>query len=395
MNRPGAAAAMSTRHVSRRSFLAGAGAAAALTRIPRARADGGKTLRILCWRGYDNIDAVKVYSAETGYTVRADYLGANDEIFLKLRAGGLGLYDLITPGNGVVSALVGNKLIQPLDETKLSTTAQCLPPFQRPAWSIVNSVFYAAPYIWGTAPMIYASKQIDAPASWTDLLHDDFIGKIVLTNDSISNIMIWNRALGADDPAHVSPAQLNATIQALVRIKREFATTYTSDMNVVAERLASGKAAVSTTGWESIPAFNGYRDAGLAVARPDPGVFSFCDNLCIVSGAPNPDAAYAFIEHMRGSDAQVLMANAMKRGTVNADAVARIDSYARGAYDYAQLDAFLARSPFYGFPPFEISDDSIASYVDWVNAWETVTNAKIGSMKPTTPVAIPAGTPQR
>jgi len=368
------------------------GAAAAISKVPRARA-AGKTLRLLCWRGYDNSDALAAFVLKTGYSVRADYIGANDEIFLKLRSGGLGRYDLITPANGVIEALVGNDLIQPLDETRLTTNAQCLPQFQRPSWSTVKDVFYAAPYIWGTVPMIYASKQIKAPQAWTDLLTNEFIGKIVLTNDSVSNIMIWNRALGAADPANVSKSQLNATIQVLLRIKREFATVYTSDMNQVAQQLASGAAWVSTTGWESIPTFGGYGDAGLEIARPNPGVFSFCDNLCLVNKAPNPDVAYAFIEHMRGADAQVTLMNAIKRATVNAAAVSKLGTYARAAYDYDHLDQFIARSPFFGFPSFSDDGSETATYVDWVNAWELVTNAKLNSIQPRISTPVAGGTP--
>jgi hypothetical protein len=100
---------------------------------------------------------------------------------------------------------------------------------------------------------------------------------------------------------------------------------------------------------------------------------------------------------MRGSDAQVILTNAMKRGTVNADAVGKIDPYSRGAYDYDHLDSFLARSPFYGFPPLSDNGDGIATYVQWVNAWEIVTAAKLGTGQPIsrTPPASPVsrGTP--
>jgi hypothetical protein len=168
-------------------------------------------------------------------------------------------------------------------------------------------------------------------------------------------------------------------------------------MNLIVSLLAAGKVWVSTTGWESMPTFAGYQNAGLKIARPNPGVFSFCDNLCLVRDAPNPDAAHAFIDHMRGSDAQVILTNVMKRGTVNADAVGKIEPYARGAYDYDHLDAFLARSPFYGFPPLSDGGDGIATYVEWVNAWEIVTAGKLGTGEPisrTPPVSpIAHGTP--
>jgi spermidine/putrescine transport system substrate-binding protein len=381
--RPGA------RRISRRAFAAGAAGALLAGRVHLVANADGPVLRLLCWQGYDNGDALKAFTAKTGVTVKADYVGANDEFFLKLRAGGVGKYDLVTPANGVVGALLADGLIQPLNESRLASIAECLEPFQRPAWSTVNGQFVGAPFVWGAPPMIVSSKFTTAPTSWTDLLDKKYDGKIILTNDSVSNIMIWNRALGAADPAKVSLTQLNATMDVLLRIKREYAGAYTGDMGQVADRLAKGKQWIATVGWEAIPAFNGYAGAGLELARPDPGVFSFCDNLCLVSQAPNPEAAYAFIDYMRSADAQVSVVNAIKRGTVNAAAVSRLDEYARGAFDYDHLDQFIERSPFYGFPPLSNGDDDTATYVDWVNAWETINGARLNSGPTPTPTAAP------
>lgn len=382
------------RRFPRRTLLAGLAGAALAGRITRGVAAGGPVLRLLCWDGYDNGEAAKAFVTKTGVTIQADYVGANDEFFLKLRAGGIGQYDLITPANGMIEALVGDGLIQPLDESRLVSIAACLPQFQRPTWSTVNGAFYAAPYVWGTSPMIVASKHAAAPAAWTDLLDAKYAGKIVLTNDSVSNIMIWNRALGASDPTRVTLTQLNATMDVLLRIKREFAGAYTSDMGEVADRLARGKQWFATTGWEAVPAFKGYARAGLELARPNPGDFSFCDNLCLVSQSPNAEAAYAFIDHMRSADAQAILMNAIKRGTVNAAAVRGLDAFARNAFDYDHLDEFIARSPFYGFPPLSNEDDATATYIDWINAWEPINDARLGSGPTPTPTLKPNLTPR-
>lgn len=379
--------------ISRRALAASSAGALLASRVRSVANADGPVLRLLCWQGYDNGDALKAFTAKTGVTVKPDYVGANDEFFLKLRAGGLGKYDVATPGNGVVSALVADGLIQPLDESRLASIADCLPPFQRPAWSTVNGQFVAAPFVWGSPPMIVSSKFTTAPAAWTDLLDKRFDDKIILTNDSVSNIMIWNRALGATDPAKVSLTQLNATMDVLLRIKREYAGAYTGDMGQVADHLAEGKQWIATVGWEAIPAFNGYAGAGLELARPNPGVFSFCDNLCLVSQAPNAEMAYAFIDHMRSVDAQASIMNAIKRGTVNAAAVSRLDAFARGAFDYDHLDQFIERSPFYGFPPLSNGDDDTATYVDWVNAWEAINSARLHSGPTPTPVPAPKVTP--
>ena len=384
---------LGARGLSRRALAVGAAEAFFASRFHNRAVANGPVLRLLCWQGYDNADALNAFTAKTGVTVKADYVGANEEFFLKLRAGGLGTYDLITPANGVIAALTGNGLIQALDESRLASIAACLPPFQRPAWSTVDGRFVAAPFVWGTVPMIVSSKFTTAPAAWTDILKAEYTGKIILTDDCLSNIMIWNRALGAKDPANVSLTQLNATMAVLLRIKRELAGAYLGDMGQVADRLARGRQWIATTGWESVPSFVGYSKAGLEIARPNPGVFSFCDNLCLVSQAPNPDAAYAFVDHMRSADAQAFLMNSIKRGTVNAKAVGSLDAFARNAFDYDHLDQFIARSPFFGYPPLSNGDDDTATYVDWINAWEDINDARLNSGPTPTPAPAPKYTP--
>ena len=58
--------------ISRRALLAGAGAASIASRLPRGVSAADKTLRILCWGGYDNVDAAKAFVEATGFTIKAD-----------------------------------------------------------------------------------------------------------------------------------------------------------------------------------------------------------------------------------------------------------------------------------------------------------------------------------
>jgi spermidine/putrescine-binding protein len=142
-------------------LIAGAGALGIAGLLPAALRGGAaaQTLRLLCWPGYDEPKAIEGFRDATGADLRAEYIGANDEIFTYLRAGGVGRYDVVTPTNGVVQALAQAGLIQPIDVTRLTNVPGLFHRFQSPQWAVFDGQTYALPLSWHTAPMIPNTKE--------------------------------------------------------------------------------------------------------------------------------------------------------------------------------------------------------------------------------------------
>jgi spermidine/putrescine-binding protein len=365
------------RTLNRRQLLAGAAVVAASPRRGRAQ-EPGSILRLLCWGGYDHPEATAAFRQETGVQVHATYIGANDEIFLRLRAGGIGRYDLVTPQNGVIRPLAEAGLIQPIDPGRLPNAAALLPTFRDPDWAVIDGQVYAVPYLWGAAPLIYnADVLARPPASWLDLQSQDYRGQIVMHDDGLGHLKIWNRVLGAEDPARVSPAELTQAADVLISIKSQQVVAFSPDMGALAGILARGEAGLATLGWASVPSMEVAREANLQLAYPQPGTFSFCDSFCLAANAPNVDVAYAFIDAMLAAGAQASVTAAVGRGTVSAEAVPLLDPGTRGLYPYDDLAPFFELNPFFGFPPVHDDGSGLATYVDWVNAWERVRNAQM------------------
>jgi putative spermidine/putrescine transport system substrate-binding protein len=369
--------------LTRRTLLAGGtvlglGAGATLVRSrsgAQGNQDGKRTLRLLCWPGYDDAEVIRAFREQHDVAIESDYVGANDEFFTFLRAGGLGHYDVVTPHNGIVRPLAEAELIQPLDEALLPNAEGLFPRFHWPDWVMGadDGRLYGAPFLWGTSPMVYAAAHVKTPpAEWLDIQGTRYRGKIVMTDDGLGHFLIWNAAMGHDDPTRVTVAQLFATTDLLISIKRDRAAGYVGAMNDVARLLADGTAWVSTIGWESTPDLPGAKGADLRVTHPRPGDYSFCDNLCLAAAAPHPDLAHAFVDYMLAPATQAKLINTLERGTVNARAVALLEPTARALYTYDDLDAVFALSPLRGFPPLHDAGDGIATYVDWVMAWERV-----------------------
>jgi spermidine/putrescine-binding protein len=264
--------------------------------------------------------------------------------------------------------------------------------FQSPDWCTVDGQTYAVPLIWHTYPMVYNAGALpDPPSAWTDLTDPRFKGKIVMLDDVIGHFLTWNRALGAADPARVSYEKLDETVDTLLSIKRDQAMSYVGNLNDLAEDLASEGGWVTTTGQEIVPSLNEADGANLRLARPSPGDFSVCDCLCLPAEAPNLELAYDFIDHMISVDAQVALAGALYRGTVTEAAVPQLPDHARDLYRYNDLDSVFVASPLTGFPPLESEDGEIATYLDWVLAWDRIRVAPLQALS--TPTPTPATTP--
>ena len=259
-----AVAAWRRQPLSRRRLLQATGATAiaaglgarSLVVPATAQENVGGVLTILCWQGYDGPNANKPFVEQTGTEINAIYLGSNDEIFANLRAGGLGEIDLVTPYHGYVKNLYEADLLQEIDYSRLPNTADYIPIFQKPEWNTFDGKTYAAPFVWGTGPMIYNAEFIpEAPAEWMDVMKPEYTGKVVMTDDALGHYLIWNQVTGADDPTQVTQEQLDKTTDLLIQIKTEQARAFSPNMGDMADILARGEAWLSTIGWEAVPAF--------------------------------------------------------------------------------------------------------------------------------------------
>ncbi len=382
LRQPSVASAWKRTPLSRRRFLQAASGAAVATGLgagtqPSASgAQDGGTVNIMCWQGYDGPNANKPFIEQTGATINATYLGSNDEIFAALRAGGLGEIDLVTPYHGYVKNLYEAGLLQEIDYSRLPNTADYIPLFLKPDWNTFDGKTYAAPFVWGTGPMIYNTEFIpEAPKEWMDVMLPEYTGKVVMTDDALGHYLIWNQVTGAKDPTQVTQEELDKTTQLLIEIKTKQARAFSPNMGDMADILARGEAWLSTIGWEAIPAFPVAAEASLKYTHPAPGDFTFVDSYCLVKDAPNVDTAYAFMDHMLGPEAQAVAMDDMDSATVNLEAIPLLDDATRALFPYDNLDEIFEVAPVWGFPPLEDQGDGIVTYNGWLEAWEQVRSA--------------------
>lgn len=330
---------------------------------------GGK-LRMVIWDGYDDKEVFSPFIKKHGIKKQATYIGNNEEIFTKLRAGGVGDVDLVTPYHGYIEVLHDADLLEPLDYTQIPNTKGYLENFDRPDWNTFDGKTYSAPFLWGTNPMMYSEKFIkEPPESWKDVLKPEYKGKVVMIDDTLGSIMVWAKVLGHDPPVELTKEQLDEVIDYLIEIKKKQARAFASSWGDMADIMARGDAWISTGGWEAIKNFAAAKGGQVNYTHPKEGDFAWTDSWCIPKDAPNKATAYAWINWILDPDQQALADKNLSGGAVTKAALAKLDPKTKGIFPYGNLESVFQKAPNYPMPPRDESS-GFTTLDDWNKAWE-------------------------
>lgn len=365
--------------ISRRAFTTGAVATAAGLASPlqRARAqDEQRVLRILGWPGYFAEEITAPFREANNVRIEITGIATADDTMLFLRAGGVGLYDIVAPAIGLVSPLGEVGLLSSLDPALLPNASGLFPQFQDRPETLAGDQRFGIPLLWGTFVLAYAAERATPPDDWLALRDETYRDKLVMPDDGLAHFWIWNWALGADDPTRVSKESLENTADVLIELKQGRAASFGGSTYDAMMKVSGGTGQLSTIGWQSAPLLTAPDQPALAVARPAPGGASFCDCIAMVANSHDPELALQFIDYMISSVAQRDLVNRTRWATVAQGVPAMIDSTVAALYPYNDLDAWLVGAPIRSYPPVSADGDT-ATYLDWIIQWDRVRQAKL------------------
>lgn len=328
------------------------------------------TVNMLGWQGYDDEVARKPFEARGG-TLKTTYIGNNDEILTKLRGGGAGVYDVVTPNAAFLPAMVEAGVIEPLDYEKLPNTKGYFENFYKPDFNTFDGATWGAPVAWGDGPMVYRPDLVsNVPKSWLDLAKPEYKDEVAMWDDGFGHIVVMAKTLGFDPPNQLTADQLEQVTAELKKIRAN-ARVVAPSLGDLADILARGDASLTTQSWEGVAMF--VRDKGKPAewSVPSEGTWGWCDHYCIAKDAPNPEGAYAFIDTMLSPKASATIASTVVSGTPIEDAVPLLTKQSSQLFDYDDVSGALEDLGFYSLPPLA-PDGDITTMDDWNAAWAEV-----------------------
>ena len=317
---------------SRRSLLAGLGAAAAgisfsglegcAPRAPIGPNGEERKLNLYNWDTYTGKTTLADFKAATGVAVNMSLFSTNDELFSKLKAGNPG-FDVIVPSNEYVTRLRIAGLIQQLDHSKLPNLKNILPAFLNPPFDPGRR--WSAPYTWLVQGLGYRKSKIDGvPDSWKWVMDSDrYKGRIGLFSE-------------ADDLIELGAKYLGYSVRNIPRpvIDRVAEMYIRQKPNVTVFHHDDGQDLLMAGDIDIVMDYNGdiarvmQEDPDLAFVVPREGSVLNADCLCIPAGAPRPDNAHKFINFILDGKNGAEISNTILYPTPNAAALALMpDAY--------------------------------------------------------------------
>ncbi len=296
----------SSHHCSRRQFLqsaiasvsglalSGCGWTLAEVRPLPQKVRAANELYIYTWSNYIDADLLRDFTAQTGIRVIADTFDANETMLATFQAGKGAAYSMVYPSDYSVAKMLELKLLRELEKSKISGLENIFPKFRASVYDPGNR--HHVPVSWGTTGLIYNSNKVNPPPEdWNYLWknQEQLSGRITLLNDTREVFGAALRSLGYSYNS-TNPNEIQEAFEKLKVLKPAIAS-FTTD--AWRDQLLAGDL-VMAMGFSIDGVFVAQQNPKIEYVVPQSGTSLWSDTMVIPKNAPNPDAAYAWINYM-------------------------------------------------------------------------------------------------
>ena len=248
-------------------------------------------LRICTWSDYIDDGVVRQFEEQNGCRVEVKTFESNEEIYDSLKAGGAG-YDIVTPSSYVIPIFEKEKLIQPLDHTKIPNVRK---NFDRDfAEEILDPFFtYSVPYMVTYTGFVYRKDKLPKGLSadtWDVFNSPALGGRASLLDDMRETIGAALKSLGFS----LNTARQDELDKAVALALKWRKNAPVLDNTQYKESVASGEWLIGH-GYSSDAVQMMLKDDNVGFALPKEGFTIAFDEMVIPADAKQPDLAHKFI----------------------------------------------------------------------------------------------------
>lgn len=298
------------------------------------------TLYLYTWAGYTDQDLLDRFREETGLKVVADVFDSNEAMLARLQAGGAGAYSVIYPSEYMVQKMAALGLLTELDRSLLVGLEDLFPQFQDPGYDPGGR--FSVPISWGTTGLIFNSKTLkNYPQDWNYLWQnkEQLSKRFTLLNDVREVMGATLRMLGYSYNA-TDPNQIRQAYEKLVTLRPAIASFSTDSWR---PQMIVGDLFVAMC-YSSDAAEIMEENEDLRYITPDSGSSLWTDTMVIPKSAPNPDAAYKWINFMLQPDIAATLVKRLKFATPSRLAYERLPEFLRNDPTLFPPESVIARS---------------------------------------------------
>ncbi|PSN10991.1 polyamine ABC transporter substrate-binding protein [filamentous cyanobacterium CCT1] len=251
-------------------------------------------LHIYTWADYADDEVFDRFSQASGIPVEVQTYDSNETMLAKLQAGGGEQFSILYPSDYMVQQMVELGLLTALDHAQIKGLDDLLGPWQSPAYDSNNT--HSVPLSWGTTGLIYNTTRLTTPPTdWAYLWEQQNVltGRMTLLDDLRETLGATLASLGYSYNA-TDPQQIEAAFERLRQLKPAIAQFSSFGWE---DPLIAGDFVICMTYshlGNALPA----EHPNLRYVIPSSGSSLWTDTMVIPKGAPNPEAAYTWLNFM-------------------------------------------------------------------------------------------------
>ena len=264
------------------------------------------------------LDVNSEFTKLTGIKVNYSTYATNEELYAKLKGGGAS-YDVIIPSDYMISRMIQEDMLLPLDMGNIPNFKNILPSFVNPDYDPGNK--YSVPYTWGTVGIIYDKTAIeDADFGWEILWDEKYKDQILMFDNPRDAFAVAELLLGyslnTQDPEEIG--------EAAIKLMEQKSLVQAYVMDEIFDKMGAGEALLAPYyAGDALTLMDEYDHLGFVIPRS--GTNLFVDAMCIPKSAKQKEAAEMYINFMTERDVAYSTTSYIGYSTPNAEAYDMLD----------------------------------------------------------------------
>lgn len=239
------------------------------------------------------IDLNSEFTKLTGIKVNYSTYASNEELYAKLKGGGAS-YDIIIPSDYMISRMIKEDMLQPLNVENIPNRSNIMEKFQTSEYDPEGN--YSVPYTWGTVCIIYDNTAVDIPEEeidWDILWNEEYKDSILMFDNPRDAFAIAELMLGYSLNTEDFD-ELKKSAELLVK-QKSVIQAYV--MDEIFDKMGAGEAIVAPyyTG-DGLTLMDEFDH--LSIALPKSGTNLFIDAACVPKASKNREAAEMYINFL-------------------------------------------------------------------------------------------------
>ena len=264
-----------------------------------ASGKGSGEVVVYNWGEYIDPDVLKQFEKETGIKVVYEEFETNEIMYPKVAAGAAS-YDLICPSDYMISKMLENDLLQPINFDHIPNYENIDETYIEQSKGFDPENKYSIPYCWGTVGILYNKEMIeegDVVDSW-EILWDEKYKDNILMQDSVRDaFMVAQKMLGYDINT-VDEKEIKACADKLIE-QKPLVQAYVVDQ--VRDKMIGEEAALGVI-YSGEAIYTQRENENLEYVIPKEGSNVWIDSWVIPKNAKNVENAEKFLDFLCRGD---------------------------------------------------------------------------------------------